>query len=604
MNEPQSPNPDSKARSSLTGQVTAPATAGRTSGWDRRSWHRQASRPVLVWLLLLVVTGLAHPVIPEYRWVLIHLFALGAVTNSIVLWSQYFTEKFLNQRLSDAARPWQLHRIRILNLGIVVTLLGQLLQGTWGQAWIITQIGAGIIALILSWHAFSLARQYFRAAKGRRFRSVVIAYILSALSLPVGAVFGAILAMGPGTGWQEGLLLGHLVVNILGFLGFAAVGSLAVLFPAIWRTRAGTDRTTLAVMLLTVGLVLTTAGALLDQGLIAGVGLLIYVAGWVGAALPWAGNVIAVCRDPRDRLSFAALSVAAAPLWLIGSLIHLAVSVLRAGENLGAVALPTNALLVGFAAQLLLGVMSHLLPSTIGGGSGPLRAGMTELNRVALFRTTLINGGLAIWLASDYSWLKVVMSVLSIGALAAFLPLLIRGVRAQSGVLRGTRQAPPRPDRPRPPLNQITAGISVLALVVALFGGLNGPGAAVAPAPGTGDENVIEVDVIAGDMVFEPAVVEVPAGNQLIINLRNADTLAHDLQLANGVRSGRLVPDQEIRVDAGVIEADVAGWCSIAGHHAQGMSFDVVVVAAEEPADPPADSAGSPALTGALQLRP
>lgn len=566
--------------------ATSPDHSADTSAtWDRRSWHRRASRPVTVWLVLLVIAGLTHPVIPEYRWVLIHLFTLGAVTNSIVIWSQYFTEKFLHQRLPDTSRPSQLLRIRLLNLGIVATVIGQVSTGLWSRSWLLTHLGAAVISAMLLWHALSLARQFFRAEHGHRFRAAVIAYVGSALSLPVGAVFGALLAMDPGDGWQGRLLLGHLVVNVLGFIGLAAIGSLAVLFPAIWRTRAATDRTAVAITLLATGLMVTTAGALVDSGVAVGTGLLVYAAGWIWAGIGWVGNVIAVLNHPRDRVSFAAVSVAAAPLWLVGTLLYLAGQAVQAGSQLHAVALPTIPLLVGFAGQLLLGVMSHLLPSTIGGGAAALRTANRELNRAALFRATLINLGLAIWLASDHSWLKVVMSVLSIGSLAVFLPLLIRGVRAQAQVIRGDRDPVPRVDNPHPATNQITAAIAVTALIVALFGGLHGPGV-VSPA-GTGgqvsagDEHVTEIDVVAGDMVFAPDTVTVPAGDRLIINLANGDDLAHDLRLDNGIRSGRLVPGQEMRIDAGIITAEVNGWCSIAGHHTQGMTFDILVAPAE-----------------------
>lgn len=578
MNQQSSPVGEPAGAAAPAGGEPA-ARSGRDSG--RRSWHRRASRPVTVWLVLLVIAGLIHPVIPEYRWVLIHLFTLGAVTNSIVLWSQHFTEKFLGQRLPDAARPRQLLRIRLLNAGIVLTLLGQTTGGVWERSWLLTQAGAAVISVLLLWHAVALAGQFFRAERARRFRAAVLAYVASALCLPVGAVFGAVLAMGPGAGWQERLLLGHLVVNVLGFIGLAAVGSLAVLFPTIWRTRAGRDRTAGAVALLLAGLIATTVGALLDHGTIAGAGLLVYVVGWILAALPWVGNVLAVCRDPRDRISFAAVSVAMAPLWLIGTLLQLAVRALLAGEQLAQVPLPSIPLLVGFAAQLLIGVMSQLLPATIGGGAGAVRTAMVELNRAALFRATVVNLGLAIWLASDYSWLKVVMSVLSIGALVAFLPLVARGVRAQVKVLRRQREPVPAPAEPRPATGQITAAIAVVALILALFGGLHGPGSPgptdTAVSTGAGDENVTEVTVVAGDLVFEPAQVSVPAGNRLLITLRNEDTIAHDLRLENGVRSGRLVPGQEMRLDAGIITADVNGWCTIAGHHAQGMTFDVLV---------------------------
>ena len=331
--------------------------------WDRRSWHRKAGRPVSLWLGAIVVAGLVHQLLPNSRWVLIHLFTLGAVTNSIVVWSQHFTEKFLHAPAPDEARPWQLRRIYALNLGIVVTVAGQLTT-----FWQVTTVGAAIVGLILAWHAIALARQYRQHNEQQRYAPVVLAYVASACCMPFGATAGALLAAGVGTPWYDRLKLAHLAINILGFLGFAAVGSLAILFPTIWRTRAGTDRMGQVLSLTMVGLLTIVIGSLLGLGQIAGAGLLIYCGGWIIAAFPWANNVRTVLQEPRDRVTFASVSVAAAPLWLIGSLLYLAVQAIEADTHVAHVNLPTLSLLVGFAAQLLIGVMSFLLPSTIGGG--------------------------------------------------------------------------------------------------------------------------------------------------------------------------------------------------------------------------------------------
>ena len=55
------------------------------------------------------------------------------------------------------------------------------------------------------------------------------------------------------------------------------------------------------------------------------------------------------------------------------------------------------------------------------------------------------------------------------------------------------------------------------------------------------------------DMRYHPALLELPAGDRLVIELRNDDPYdTHDLVLASGVRSDRLRPGQSARVDAGV----------------------------------------------------
>ena len=79
-----------------------------------RAWHRKASRPVSIWMAVFILVGLAHPFIPDGSWLLIHIFTLGILTNSIMLWSQNLTERFLGHKLDDASRPAhvsQYHRI-------------------------------------------------------------------------------------------------------------------------------------------------------------------------------------------------------------------------------------------------------------------------------------------------------------------------------------------------------------------------------------------------------------------------------------------------------------------------------------------------------------
>ncbi|MDO5669274.1 MAG: copper oxidase [Corynebacterium sp.] len=508
-------------------------------------WHRIASRPVTVWMLLFLLAGLTHTFIPGYRWVLIHLFTLGVVGNSIVLWSQTLTGRFLGQ--DTAWRPL-VARLAVFNLGVVLTVAGQLTD-----LLPLTHAGVAVLALALLWHALALGRAWWRAGRHRH-RPLVAGYVISALFFPIGGFLGALLA----DDTSEELLAAHLAATFLGFVGIAAAASLSILFPAIWRVQ-GTAPFTPMLVALTLGAVGAIAVPLIDAP------LFLYAAGWLLGLVGWLRQVAEVLRDPRDRIGFASVSVLAAVLWLIGSLVALGF-----GHR------PVLPLLVGFAAQLLLGVMSHQLPAAMRGGPGAVRAGAREMERAGLFRVTLVNGGLAVWLAADNSWLKVAASVLCLGALAAFLPLMRRASRAQIAVIRKQAEAPPRPSEPRPAWNQVTAGVAVLALLLGAFGGLASPSTTVV---GTGAEQVTQVEVRAVGYRFEPDVIDVPSGHRVLLRLRNDDPeLAHDLRLDSGVTSGRLVPGEEVEMDLGVITADLDGRCTIAGHHAQGMVLSIRVL--------------------------
>lgn len=549
-----------------------------TSQWSAATWHRRAARPVTVWMMIFILAGLTHVVIPGYRWVLIHIFTLGVLSNSIVLWSQSLTEKFLQQKQPIEARPAQLTRTRILNTGVVATILGEILVEWWDRHWIITQAGAALVSASLIWHGVVLTRQWLRSEKGKRFRPAVLGYVGSSFALPLGAVFGGLLAMGLSDGWHNRVLLAHTIVNLGGFVGLAAAASLTVLFPSIWRVNGLRDRSVPMLGLLTAGLLLAGAGALLDSGPLTGGGLLVYAAGWVIALQAWLVNVLTVLKEPRDRLNYPSLSILFAVLWLVGTVIHYAVRVIGAGGHVHLVGLPTMPLLMGFAAQLLFGVMSHLLPTTMGGGPAAKRAGLKEMNRGAVFRVVTYNLGFILWQVSTHSWLKVVLSFLVFGVLVAFIPLMLRSVRAQKAVLLGEADPPKAADADRGPRwGQATAALAILAFILALFGGLNGPSAGAPSTAVTGSGNVTRVELTSPGVFFIPDVIEVDAGDHVIIAYTNTDDMAHDLRFANGVDSGRLAPGRSAELDLGVVTEDLEGWCTIAGHRVQGMVVELVV---------------------------
>src|SRR6476660_2795809 len=87
--------------------------------------------------------------------------------------------------------------------------------------------------------------------------------------------------------------------------------------------------------------------------------------------------------------------------------------------------------------------------------------------------------------------------------------------------------------------------------------------------------------------------IDVPAGNRLVIALRNDDDdMVHDLVLATGENSGRLAPGKSTRMDVGVVDHDIAGWCSVPGHRQMGMTLDIVASGADA-----GDASGDPTAT-------
>ncbi len=89
-----------------------------------------------------------------------------------------------------------------------------------------------------------------------------------------------------------------------------------------------------------------------------------------------------------------------------------------------------------------------------------------------------------------------------------------------------------------------------------------GPGRKGTPCITLPSGETTTIAVSMAEMRFSPDVLEMPAGDSLVIELSNDDEQdVHDLVLASGVSSGRLRPGESTTVDAGVIEHDLDGWC-------------------------------------------
>ena len=239
--------------------------------------------------LLLVV--LFHRWLPETRWLLVHLVTLGLVTNSVLVWSQHFTDSLLKNRVPDDARGRQLARIGLLNAGTVLLVVG-LLTG-W---YVLVLVASTAVGAAVAWHGAALLRQ-LRTALPSRFAVTVRYYVVAAFLLPVGAVLGALLATGPAGAWHARLLLAHEVTNVLGFVGLTVAGTVLTLWPTILRTRMpelSTRVSTAALPVLTGGLVLTGTAALAGSPVLAAAGLAVYAAGL--------GAVVAVMARRRPEM--------------------------------------------------------------------------------------------------------------------------------------------------------------------------------------------------------------------------------------------------------------------------------------------------------------
>lgn len=590
LDAPGAPVTDRQARDIATG---------------RRTWHRRASKPVSLWMFALFIVLMTHRWVPESLWLMVHMVTLGLITNSILVWSQHFTEALLKHKLPDSARPVQLARIYILNASMVVLMVGVVFS-----LYPLTVLGSVGVGAVVTWHGVALLQQ-MRTALPARFGVTIRYYIAASWLLPVGATFGALLAYdGLSATWHGRLLLAHEAINVLGFVGITVVGTLMTLWPTMLRTVMVPDavaRSTRALAGLCAGLGLTVTGALTGLTWLAVAGLLLYA-----AALALVLTLMVRTTTAKKPSDYATFSVAAGMIWLTVGVLFSAYLVATSPFDSLTLRPVTPIFVAGFLAQTLLGAMTYLLPARMGGGPKAVRAANTEFNRFAAGRAIMVNLSLLIFIlpvSITGSWVRTGASLLGAFTLFTFIPLMLRGVRASVSVRKAMIQArargeAPTPDpqaltpTPIPHLRNALIGALAVALVLALGVALDPAArarltAGASTASATGQTTTLAVEATA-DMRFTPDTAEVPVGNRLVIEVTNTDTKnAHDLTFANGATTGRIDPGATKSVDVGIVTGDLEGWCSVVGHKAMGMTFTVVASGADAAQAGSSDSSGS-----------
>lgn len=548
--------------------------------------------PVIIWLSAAVVIALIHPFFDASRWLMVHLVALGGFTHSIMVWSVHFTDALLKTKQVETRLPQNI-RLGLLQLGMLAVFIG-----VPTNLWWLTLVGATIISGVILWHAVILMNRLRIALLGR-FRISVRYYIVAAIFLPVGATFGVLLAYGLPGSWHGKLLVAHTMVNLLGWVGLAILGTLVTLWPTMLRTRMaeGAEIASIrALPVLSAGLAIVVLGPLLDLRWLGVVGVGVYLCGTAFVYIP----IVQAARGKTPH-SFPTFSATAALIWLPIALVTLAVKIITNGweslaTNYGAL---TVMFLVGFALQMLFGALSHLIPVVIGGGPRPVKAGIAELNRLGTWRVCTTNLAIGLCLLPVPSLVRVIVSSIALIALASTLVLILRAIFVMIRTKRKLKAQPapattgnkPATTAPKFSLPQFMASVIVVALGAGLGIGLDPSAAGWNTSPGSSGDveptgEVTRVEVTMANMRFTPESIDVPAGNELIIELTNTDASeVHDLTLENGVTSERLSPGESATLDVGVVDQDIEGWCSVAGHRQMGMVFDIHVVDNADPTE-------------------
>lgn len=535
---------------------------------DRTRWHRLVNLLPLAYLVAIVAIAVVHPFLPSWRWLLIHLLLLGAVSNAILVWGAHFAAAVLRVP-APLRRRMEAARLGLLNVGTVVILVA----GVAGQGWLGVGGATAVFVAVLA-HLWTLAR-WMRRSLPARFAVTVRYYLVGAVALLSGIPVGAWM-LAADTNVHDRMVLFHAHVNVLGWIGLTVLGTLLTLWPTVLRTRMpdGAVRAAVrALPLAAAGLAVLGGGLLAWWPAFAVVGLALFGTAVVVIAVP-----AVVAARQRRPASFAAWSIAAAVCWLLVALVRDGVGLVNAVDpaaalgRFDAVLLP---LLVGFAAQVLLGALAHLLPVALGGGPESVRARRFALDRHWPQRVVTGNIALAVFLLPVGSYVRITTSMLVLVALVQFLAPAIRVLLVRGPVARSVPAVPWAR-----PLGGVAGGLALVLLAV--VGGVvaqqaNGPG--LSPAlthAATGRTTTITV--IARGMRFHPDRIEVPAGDRLVIEVINHDERRHDLVLANGARTASIARGSTARLDAGVITETIDGWCSLPGHRQQGMVLTIIAI--------------------------
>ncbi len=398
---------------------------------SRRRWHAITGLLVPAWLVLALLAVPLNGILPLAPWLMLHLLLLGAVSTAILVWSQHFADTLLRRPAIGGRRSLGA-RLAAHTAGAVIVLTGMV--GGW---WPVVLVGGILVGANGLAHAAILFAQS-RGSLPARFAPLVRFYIAAGVALAIGVTLGVLMARPPGVGEaHERLFIAHIGMNVLGWIGLTVIGTVALLWPTVLHTQApqtmkASSRGTISLLL--AGLAVLGLGALVDQRAVLAAGVFLYL---LGLALVLVEAVQLARTAPA--VSYAGWTIAAALTWFalctlgFGLVVASAPSWRAAADRLEFL-VPFIA--VGFAAQILIGALSYLLPVVLGGGPRALKATAGELDRAGIVRVLVINVGILLYLLPLPPVVRGILIAIVLAALASFLPLMGRAMRANRRVRR------------------------------------------------------------------------------------------------------------------------------------------------------------------------
>jgi hypothetical protein len=348
----------------------------------------------LGYLLAVALWSVAGDHLPGGRWLAVHLFTLGVLTNLVFGFTHHFARTLT--RTGEARPRW---RTLVLNLGVLTVLVGLPFAATP-----VVAVG-GTVVIAAIFESYLRLRRSRRAAVGARFAWIVRVYERAHGAFIHGALLGVLLGVGllPGT-WYAAGRLAHLHVNVLGWGGLTLLATLVFFGPTMTRTRIRPGADDVAARALRWGAAGLTLGvvSLLASGLggAAGTGLRVLAAVAL-AVFAWATTrtctpVIAAARGASP--SPARWHVIATSTWFVVA-VWVDVVVVASGawrflDALGAAAL------LGVLGQGIVTALGYVAPMLRSRSFAGRDTTLARLERGARLRVTAYNLGVATIVAS------------------------------------------------------------------------------------------------------------------------------------------------------------------------------------------------------------
>ena len=132
-----------------------------------------------------LVWTVAGSTLPGGRWLAVHIFTLGVLTNLVLVFSEHFGRTLT--RTPDRSVRWQMPGV---NIGIVLTLAAIPADARWA-----TSVGATVVTAVVLASAVRLRRMR-KGAVGARFGWIVRSYEWAHAAFIAGATLGLLMGVG------------------------------------------------------------------------------------------------------------------------------------------------------------------------------------------------------------------------------------------------------------------------------------------------------------------------------------------------------------------------------------------------------------------------